>query len=324
MNEQEILNSLATLEQTLQGIDSARKQVQNVVSAYDAVKNQFSVLNNDISVISNDLKSIFDTIKENNDTVSASLSLKMSDTFTAIDSKIKSLGDASTKINEEFTSACNTVTGKLSSEVNASIGKMNEGVVTSVSRFKEKANEEIAKFSTIIATLESASIKISTEFKKDIEVFTVNNRSVQSEIIANTKTEIQKQLLGLEQLKKELETILNNYNQVYSKIKQDNDLVLREINSMLSKVQDSISHVTTSITNSDKSNTISFKDINKRIDGVSTQLTEQRTANDATAKQLKKELGLANKQQMKTQSIAIVGLILLAISLLTNIFMIIR
>ena len=91
MNEQEILNSLATLEQTLQGIDSARKQVQNVVSAYDAVKNQFSVLNNDISAISSDLKSIFDTIKENNDTVSSSLNSRISDTFTAIDSKIKLL-----------------------------------------------------------------------------------------------------------------------------------------------------------------------------------------------------------------------------------------
>lgn len=324
MNEQEILNSLATLEQTLQGIDSARKQVQNVVSAYDAVKNQFSVLNNDISAISSDLKSIFDTIKENNDTVSSSLNSRISDTFTAIDSKIKLLEKTSIKMNEDFGLACNASTVKFSSAVDASIAKLNEGIVTSVSHFKEKANNEIAKVSTLIASLEGTSTGISNEFKKEFETFSANNKSAQSEIVTYTKTEIQKQLSGLEQLKKDLETILKNYNQLYSQIKQDNDLAFNEIKSILSKTQNSISDITTLVTDSDKSNTEFFKNINQKIEGLSTQLSEQKNANDATAKLFKNKFEMVSKQQKKAQTITIVSMVLLAISLLINMLMLIR
>lgn len=124
--------------------------------------------------------------------------------------------------------------------------------------------------------------------------------------------------------KKDLETILKNYNQLYSQIKQDNDLAFNEIKSILSKTQNSISDITTLVTDSDKSNTESFKNINQKTEGLSTQLSEQKNANDATAKLFKNKFEMVSKQQKKAQTITIVSMVLLAISLLINMLMLIR
>lgn len=101
-------------------------------------------------------------------------------------------------------------------------------------------------------------------------------------------------------------------------------MAFNEIKSILSKTQNSISDITTLVTDSDKSNTESFKNINQKIEGLSTQLSEQKNANDATAKLFKNKFEMVSKQQKKAQTITIVSMVLLAISLLINMLMLIR
>ena len=69
MDSQEILKSLSNLEQKLQGIESAKQQVERTVAAYDGAKAQLTALTNDFADIYQTLNGILDNVKNSQELV---------------------------------------------------------------------------------------------------------------------------------------------------------------------------------------------------------------------------------------------------------------
>ena len=53
MDTQDIVKSLSKLEHSLQGVESARKQVEDTVSAYGATQKQLATLSQELANVSN-------------------------------------------------------------------------------------------------------------------------------------------------------------------------------------------------------------------------------------------------------------------------------
>ena len=88
MNSQNILENLAKLENNLQNIDSARKQVETLSNSYAATEKQLKNVALEITSIATDLNVIFNTLKSNNEHLSKEIDNKVDNVIQTLISKI--------------------------------------------------------------------------------------------------------------------------------------------------------------------------------------------------------------------------------------------
>lgn len=82
MDNQELLDNLTRLQQSLESIDSARQMVDRTIAAYDGVATQVQGISDTLSLVSRQLEALIGKLAENRDVLSAAVDQRMT---TAID-----------------------------------------------------------------------------------------------------------------------------------------------------------------------------------------------------------------------------------------------
>ena len=84
MNTQDIIKSLSNLEHSLQGVESARQQVEKTVAAYGTTQKQLAILSQEFVKTSNELNSVIDVVRNNQEQLSATLSSEVERLFVHV------------------------------------------------------------------------------------------------------------------------------------------------------------------------------------------------------------------------------------------------
>ena len=140
MNTQDIIKSLSNLEHSLQGVESARQQVDSTIAAYGATQKQLATLSQEFVKVSNELNSVIDVVRNNQEQLSATLSSKIEHLLIQIEGKVAILGNKASSMNQTFESSC-TETAK----------SINDNIAAAIASFNGKVKDELSEVSTVFA-----------------------------------------------------------------------------------------------------------------------------------------------------------------------------
>lgn len=320
MNSQNILENLAKLENNLQNIDSARKQVETLSNSYAATEKQLKNVALEITSIATDLNVIFNTLKSNNEHLSKEIDNKVDNVIQTLISKITGIQTETDSIKKKFNKDCTSITNQLQSDINSSLDAIQNGVSGIVSILTVKVNEEIEKmlltiesFQKVVtnvlenyeASMDSISSKFGDDMRGHIESFDKVKQDFDSIV---------------EALKNHYQLLLNNVSQEVAKINSD----IKEYSVKLNtNIENKFESVSTSLNlNSNKLDDISNKitcefegiaDVIKNVDAnQQTYLESKFLSIDSATTKIAKDIGLNRK-------LIILLIVVVLLSLLFNI-----
>lgn len=198
MNTQDIIKSLSNLEHSLQGVESARQQVEKTVAAYGATQKQLATLSQEFVNVSNELSSVIDVVRNNQEQLSATISSEIERLLVLIESKVAVLGNKVSEMNQTFENSC-LATAK----------SINESVDTAIVSFKEKVQDELAEVSSALTEFYSIVKDIKEGFKADASHAISTIKETGDKIVIGFQDKIANHLSSLSKLKNELEAIIN-------------------------------------------------------------------------------------------------------------------
>lgn len=320
MNSQNILENLAKLENNLQNIDSARKQVETLSNSYAATEKQLKNVALEITSIATDLNVIFNTLKGNNEHLSKEIDNKVDNVIQTLISKITGIQTETDSIKKKFNKDCTSITNQLQSDINSSLDAIQNGVSGIVSILTVKVNEEIEKmlltiesFQKVVAnTLENyeASMEsISSKFADDMKVHIASFDKVKQDFDSL-----------VEAFKNQYQLLLNNVSQEVARINSEIKESSIKLNTDIENKFESLSSLLN--LNSNKLDDISNKitcefegiaDVIKNVDAnQQTYLESKFLSIDSATTKIGKDIGLNRK-------LIILLILVVLLSLLFNI-----
>lgn len=196
MEQKDILKSLAELEATLKGIESAKKQVETVVAAYSQLGTSASAYSNSIADISSNLATIIANIKEKNDVLqqeaSAILDAFQQQCTVAVEAEESSLKVASST----FATDCNAVVENAKTAFKGQVDNLDSTLSAkclALSASISNLNAEIAKLESLHSLIKSTLDSVST-LKGDVKALgdsLTESQSNQDKDLALIKTNIE-------------------------------------------------------------------------------------------------------------------------------------
>ena len=198
MNTQDIIKSLSNLEHSLQGVESARQQVDITVAAYGATQKQLATLSQEFVKVSNELNSVIDVVRNNQEQLSATLSSKIEHLLIQIEGKVAILGNKASSMNQTFESSC-TETAK----------SINDNIAAAIASFNGKVKNELSEVSTVFAEFNSIIKDIQEDFQKDVSQALCTLQEASEKVVADFQETIANQLSSLSKLNGELEDIVH-------------------------------------------------------------------------------------------------------------------
>lgn len=219
MDVQDILKSLTNLEQNLQNVESARKQVQETVNAYTATREQLSKLAAEVKVITTELNSIFAGIKDNQTEVSNEISTKVNAIFERINKKVDEIENSAKSIKEEFSKACKSSSSTIEDSVNKSLLILTEGVNETIKGFNGKANAEMDGIIEAMGNYKAFALSMPEQYKNSIEKTETEHKAVLEEVSKKFLTAISTHLSSFENISKGFESILEQYKTQNAELK---------------------------------------------------------------------------------------------------------
>lgn len=229
MDTQDILKSLSNLEQSLQGVESARQQVEKTVAAYDGAKLQIVNLTQEFAGISKEFNTIVSTIKNNQQVFETTLSEKVKMVFASINDKIIVMGDELMSINNTFASNCK--------ETAISV---KDNITEALQLFTEKVQVEISGITNALSDFQTLISVVENEFKTD----TSNTVSaIKSSLYSTTdefRDKLNTHLKAFSDLKGDLQGVVNlqkQYNlEVFAKIEAETKSIKSSISDLDKKI----------------------------------------------------------------------------------------
>ena len=166
MDSQQITEMLAKMQQNLQGVESARQQVQQVANAYSSTRTQFESLTTNIHQMSNDMTMVIDSIKENQTFISDSYKDWLLGKFNDFENKAEGLANTAQTIQSQFQRECREASSGLSKAIDESLLKLQKQFEDSIKSLNEKATAEINGITEKIETFKTEASKIRENFEK--------------------------------------------------------------------------------------------------------------------------------------------------------------
>ena len=226
MNTQDIIKSLSNLEHSLQGVESARQQVDSTVAAYDATQKQLATLSQEFVKVSNELGSVIDVVRNNQEQLSATLSSKIEHLLIQIEGKVAVLGNKASLMNQTFESSC-TETAK----------SINDSIDAAITSFKEKVKDELSEVSTVFAEFSALINEIQERFEKYALQQAISTLQENCEkIVIDFQQKIANHLSSLSKLNGELEAIVNIQ-------KNQNDVILKKFEAETALIKASLTNI---------------------------------------------------------------------------------
>lgn len=198
MNTQDIIKSLSNLEHSLQGVESARQQVEKTVAAYGTTQKQLATLSQEFVKISNELNSVIDVVRNNQEQLSATLSSEVERLFVQIEGKVAVLGNKALEINQSFENSC----------LGTALA-INKSVDAAIVSFKEKVQDELTEVSSVLTEFNSIVKDIKDGFKADASHAISTLQATGDKIVVDFQEKIASHLSSLSKLKDELEAIVS-------------------------------------------------------------------------------------------------------------------
>ena len=225
MNTQDIIKSLSNLEHSLQGVESARQQVDSTVAAYGATQKQLATLSQEFVKVSNELSKVIDVVRNNQEQLSATLSSKIEHLLIQIEDKVAVLGNKASLMNQAFESIC-TETAK----------SINESIDAAIASFKGKVKDELSEVSSALAEFNSIIKDIQEEFQKDASQTISTFHESSEKVVTGFQEKIANHLSSLSKLNNELEAIVNLQ-------KKQNAEILTKFETESASIKASISNI---------------------------------------------------------------------------------
>lgn len=334
MDTQDILKSLANLERNLQGIESAKQQVEKTVAAYDSTRLQLSKLSQDLSGISSELHTIVTTIRDNQQELDASISEKIEMVFANINNEASRLSETATDISKSFNSSCEKTVKTVRTKIDETISTFNEDV-----------QQKLSEIASAITGFKSLITSIEGEFKSNASLAIANIQKSLDAAVNGFVNRIEGCLKDFSNLKDELGAIVNQQKKlnedIYSKIKSDADDIKasivkldkhikesqdsiesyhKELASMLLSIQQGTDPSAQKV--SDRFNSVdgSLGEVQNKVSSVSTQLgTATNHIIDENKQTILSEIKTLKGENASIKKLVVFCLVVIAISLLLNV-----
>lgn len=334
MDTQDILKSLANLEQNLQGIESAKQQVEKTVAAYDSTRLQLSKLSQDFSGISSELRTIVTIIRDNQQELNASITEKIEQAFANIDDEASRLNEIATKISKSFDSSCEKTVKTVRTKIDETISVFNEDVQQNLSEI----TSAISGFKSLITSIEG-------EFKSNSSLAITNLQKSLDTAVNGFVNRIDGCIKDFSIVEDELRSIVNQQKKlnedIYSKIKSDADVIktsIVKLDKHIKEYQDSIESHHKELTSmllsiqqgtdpsaqkvSDRFNSVdgSLGEVQNKVSSVSTQLgTATNHIIDENKQTIFSEITTLKGENASIKKLVVFCLVVIAISLLLNV-----
>ena len=296
MDSQEILKSLSSLEQKLQSIESARQQVEKTVNAYEGAKAQLTVLTKDFTDIYQELKKVLDDIQNSKSIASTEVSDKADVVFKALQTRISSLEQATKDIKENFETACKTANDDFSKTIEKSEKELTAEMEANINKTRDATVKEIEKASGIITGFKTAVNELKESYNKALNDSSENQKTVMTQIATNFSKSVDQYIDSMKTVKAEMESLLENYNNLTTRIED----VLREVQG---SIESALAHFSRAVDSNTQATVALGENLESQISSSFSQLMD------------------ANKKSHKLILILVAGLI---ISIMLNVLAIVK
>lgn len=236
MDAQNILQSLASLRDSLEAIDSARKQVQDNVACYETVRSQLAATAQSVEAILSGFDSIVELLNKNQHSLGSdiddmkaaiveTLKLRADEISRSTASAVQQLRSSASDSTAELASTLETMRGDFSSSCEALLHQIAE----SLAQLNANASNHISKYEAFEADF-SKEVKSLAEYRKDFDQRHVQLQTqVKSEcsrIETSTKA-------GNQELRDELEALKAHVDKNYYDLKKSAKLQIGILTAVL-------------------------------------------------------------------------------------------
>ena len=279
MNTQDIIKSLSNLEHSLQGVESARQQVDSTIAAYGATQKQLATLSQEFVKVSNELNSVIDVVRNNQEQLSATLSSKIEHLLIQIEGKVAILGNKASSMNQTFESSC-TETAK----------SINDNIAAAIASFNGKVKNELSEVSTVFAEFNSIIKDIQEDFQKDVSQALCTLQEASEKVVADFQETIANQLSSLSKLNGELEDIVHLQKKQIAEILTKFETESASIKASISNLDSQLKGMTSCNDENHKELLAKFEtgaaSIKASICNIDSQLKGMTSGNDENHKEL--------------------------------------
>lgn len=232
MNTQDIIKSLSNLEHSLQGVESAKQQVEKTVAAYGATQKQLSALSQEFVTVSNELSTVIAVVRNNQEQLSATISSKIEHLLVQIEDKVAVIGNKASMMNQIFESSC-TETAKT----------IDQSIDAAIASFKGKVQAELIGVSSVLSEFKLVVKDINEDFSRYSLSAISSFKEKGDEMVIEFQKRMGNHLTSFSKLKCELDSViaqLKNYNnEVWNKI----DAETKNINDAISIVKSKLDSI---------------------------------------------------------------------------------
>jgi chaperonin cofactor prefoldin len=267
MDAQEILKSLSNLEQKLQSIESARLQVEKTVNAYEGAKTQLAVLTQDFKDIYKELNSVLIEIQNSKNIVSTEVSDKADGVFKTLKERSDSLDQATKDIKEKFVKACDKANEDFSNTIEKSKNEFSTEIEANITKVRESSVKEIEKASSIITGFKTAVDGLNEEYKKSLDENTKNHKDILTQIATEFSKSVEQYIVSMRNVKDELESILEKYYSLTTRIEDK----LAEVQS---RIESALDHLGRAVDTNTQATISLGQKLESKIDGSVSQILE--------------------------------------------------
>ena len=135
--DKNILESLARLEESLSGVDSARKMVSDTIGSYKDVSDKVRDYADSLKDVSGIIRDLIVVVKENKEHLSDNISKELQGTLDKFTGSINSFNSSSRLLLDGFKNEAGTLRKGLSLELGSSTSRLDESSKQIGSKFNQ-------------------------------------------------------------------------------------------------------------------------------------------------------------------------------------------
>lgn len=150
MDTNELLSSIANLEESLKEIDSAKEQVNHTIKAYRNVSEQIENYSASLEEVSEHILAMLKAVKSNHETLNSDFDEKLKEWLVVIDKELSKFRSATDALSEKFTKQCEVSTSEVQKTLMKTKDSFTADCSTLQTSFKRKTIETLTSFGTKI------------------------------------------------------------------------------------------------------------------------------------------------------------------------------
>lgn len=305
MDSQEVIEALASLRQNLEAIDSAKKQVEANVGAYETVRKQLADTAESVRTIINHIDSITETMDASTTSLSDRIEIESNEIIKGLRERAEGIDKETDSILWKVEEKLNEVKNQLSSSVTDSVSKVKEICGTSTESLQKAVEKADYKFSLqaekTLQTITEMTERMKTELATISRTFNDGHR----ETLSSLTTTVEKHVESYKDLNASLGAQIQKLKSLHDEFSSKMDSLEALIKSTSKDLKESLESNADKCIKATQSSTGAINEV------TTTSMTELRNDIEPMLSEI--------RQQGKTnRMILIVAVVLLIASIVIN------